>query len=292
MSEISRLHKINQCIDELPQPLAALIRAEASTPYSFFPKAWVENACQRLDLTREALGLALLPIAAAFAEAPVSQFYVGAVAFDSDGNAYLGANFEFAHTHMAQVIHAEQSAIAHAWQRGARALDLLVVNYAPCGHCRQFINEVRLTEHCQILLPEQQPQPLAAYLPNAFGPQDLGIDARILDGFSMDVACDDLFELASIACEKAHAPYSGSLSGIALEYADGERVVGRYAENAAFNPSLPALQVAINARHLQGKDWKTITKAVMVERQSMLSQRANAEALLHTIDVKLAYKSL
>ncbi len=291
---MNKLNKINHSIDELPQPLAALIRSEVSAPYSFFPQTWVDNACQQLNLTREALGLALLPIAAAFAEAPVSQFYVGAVAFDCDGNAYLGANFEFAQTHMAQVIHAEQSAIAHAWQRGARALDLLVVNYAPCGHCRQFINEVKLTENCRILLPEHQPQPLAMYLPHAFGPQDLGIDARILDGFNFD--CDiearcDLLTLASTACEKSHAPYSGSLSGVALEYADGERVVGRYAENAAFNPSLPALQVALNARRLQGKDWKTITKAVMVEHQAMLSQRANAEALLRTLGVSLAYHS-
>ena len=43
---------------------------------------------------------------------------------------------------MAQTIHAEQSAISHAWLRNEPRITDIVVNYTPCGHCRQFMNEL------------------------------------------------------------------------------------------------------------------------------------------------------
>lgn len=260
----------------------------------------VNQLCQQHSIDKTTLGLALLPLAARFAVTPVSHFNVGAVAFDTAGNAYLGANFEFADVHIAQTIHAEQSAITHAWSRGAKELALLVINYAPCGHCRQFINEVKLSDDFQIILPNQPPQSLAAYLPNAFGPGDLGIDKRILDPNTTTSPnhvnrphTDNVVLAAQDACKHAHAPYSGSYSGVALQYHDGEISCGYYAENAAFNPSLPPLQMALNVRRLQGKNWRDIARAVMIESPTTLSQRNNTETLLASFsNVVLHYQHL
>ncbi len=159
---------------------------------------------------------------------------------------------------------------------------MLVINYAPCGHCRQFINEVNISADFRIVLPACEPQSLSDYLPNAFGPADLGIEARILGSSGAQITEGDLMERARGACQQSHAPYSDNRSGIALRFGDGEVVTGQYAENAAFNPSLPALQVALNARRLQGKDWRPI-HSVMVESDAALSQYANTRELLRVI---------
>ena len=58
------------------------------------------------------------------------------------GDFYFGANQEFQGSSMAQTIHAEQSAISHAWLRNESRITDIVVNYTPCGHCRQFMNEL------------------------------------------------------------------------------------------------------------------------------------------------------
>jgi cytidine deaminase len=58
------------------------------------------------------------------------------------GNLYFGANMEFPGTTLQQTLHAEQSAVSHAWLRGEKQLTAITVNYTPCGHCRQFMNEL------------------------------------------------------------------------------------------------------------------------------------------------------
>lgn len=282
-------------INQLPSSMMPFISADLpSESLSFFNAGTIHQMQRASGLEQAELGLLLLPLAASFAVTPVSQFNVGAVAFDSRGNAYLGANFEFSDNHIGQTIHAEQSAIAHAWQRGASDLALLVINYPPCGHCRQFINEVKLAENFLIQLPDSPAKPLAHYLPDAFGPSDLGMTQRILGSAAINVdEFDDCESLARKAHAKSHAPYSNSNSGIALRYSDGEIVTGSYAENAAFNPTLPALQMALNTRRLQGKDWKSIERGVMVESSSNLQQRENTESLLRAIgDIQFSYQRI
>lgn len=279
--------RFHAALAQLPQPLAQqLITAQqhAPEPLSYFDAATVAYWCTHLNLSQTAFAERLLPLAAAFAETPISDFQVGAVALDSDGNAYLGANFEFAGVHIGQTIHAEQSAIAHAWSRGASQLAALAVNYAPCGHCRQFINEANLSSNFRVVLPQQEPQPLTYYLSDAFGPADLGITERILGGQTQSVTeSDPLLKLTKLACINSHAPYSRGHCGIALHYADSDTVTGSYAENAAFNPSLPPLQMALNTRRLQGQEWHNIKRAVMVETTAAVSQRENTVTLLAKI---------
>lgn len=93
-------------------------------------------------LDEDALAFALLPLAAACARTPLSNFNVGAIARGVSGTWYFGANMEFIGATMQQTVHAEQSAISHAWLSGEKALAAITVNYTPCGHCRQFMNEL------------------------------------------------------------------------------------------------------------------------------------------------------
>ncbi|PID37627.1 MAG: cytidine deaminase [Pseudomonadales bacterium] len=257
-------------IEQLPSPLNTMLKDLPIEQLGYFSSTQVDDMCQAMTISRAELGLVLLPLASSFAVAPVSNFHVGAVAFDSAGNAYLGANFEFAGNHIGQTIHAEQSAIAHMWQRGATELALLVINYAPCGHCRQFINEVNIADK---ILRQADDE-------NSHCQQD-----------SVDTV-DMAHAQAIHAHDHCHAPYSGNKCGIALEYAiedtekedNTEIVTGRYAENAAYNPSLPALQVALNFRRMQGKDWQNIKRVVMVETTTNFSQVENTRSLLASIN--------
>ncbi|HEY0209700.1 cytidine deaminase, partial [Acerihabitans sp.] len=146
------------------------------------------SAAQAASLMRagkmdeDALCLALLPLAAACALSPVSRFNVGAVARGVSGNLYFGANMEFVGAPLQQTVHAEQSAINHAWLRGEKRLRGITVNYTPCGHCRQFMNELNSGTDLMIYLPDRSPATLGHYLPDAFGPRDLSIHTLLMDG--------------------------------------------------------------------------------------------------------------
>ena len=209
----------------------------------------------------------LLPEAAALAVVPVSKFYVGAVAIDDRGNAFFGANQEFADMPLSQTVHAEQSAIAHAWMAGATRLVHMVVTHAPCGHCRQFMSELHDAGGLHVHLPQSRNMPFADYLPGRFGPADLGIENGLLHPSFQALVIrenDELAQLALDAAERSHAPYSRAWAGLALRLRDGRKFVGRYAENAAYNPSLPALQCALNLVHLNGVHARDIAEGVLV----------------------------
>ncbi len=53
---------------------------------------------------------------------------------------------------------------------------------------------------------------------------------------------------------------------MALELKDGTIFSGSYAENAAFNPTLPPLQGALNLLSLNGYDYPAIQRAILAEK--------------------------
>ncbi|EAO2685435.1 cytidine deaminase [Salmonella enterica] len=219
-------------------------------------------------LDEDALAFALLPLAAACARTDLSHFNVGAIARGVSGNWYFGANMEFLGATMQQTVHAEQSAISHAWLRGEKGLAAVTVNYTPCGHCRQFMNELNSGLDLRIHLPGRAPHTLRDYLPDAFGPKDLEIKTLLMDeqdhGFAL--TGDTLTQAAITAANKSHMSYSHSPSGVALECKDGRIFTGSYAENAAFNPTLPPLQGALNLLSLNGYDYADIQRAILAEK--------------------------
>ena len=223
----------------------------------------------------ELMGL-LVPLAAArYATAPISGFRVGAVARGSSGALYLGANLELPGRALALTVHAEQSAAASAWLHGEEGLATLAVSAPPCGHCRQFLNELVTAGSLELLVPE--------LLPDSFGPADLGVAAGLLSPRANGLALeseDPLVLAALAAAEASYAPYSRGFAGVALETASSAVHIGRYAENAAFNPSLTPLACALALRALAGGAGDEITRAVLVQAPSQVDHTgATAEAL-------------
>jgi cytidine deaminase len=220
-----------------------------------------------------------------FSDAPISGFVVGAVALGGSGALYAGANLEFTGMLLAASVHAEQSAVTNAWLRGEREVTAIAVTATPCGHCRQFLMELGPPERLTVYIPDRPATTLAELLPAAFGPRDLGVSGGMLAGNAIElnarIDSDDALGQAALAAARAsYAPYTRAHAGVALQTADGTIVTGRYAESAAYNPSLPALQSALVDHALRRLDRSSIISAVMVEAAAGSSQRAAAEALL------------
>ena len=208
----------------------------------------------------------LLPLAARFARPPVSNFKVGCVSRGLSGNLYLGANVEFAGEALSFTVHAEQSSVANAWMNGEEGIDLIAVTAAPCGYCRQFLNELTTADSLTIAIPGTT-QTLRQLLPSAFGPRDLGIEGGLMqrEEHPLSVSASDPLTLAALAAaRRSYAPYSKSYAGVAVQTSDGIIATGAYAENAAFNPSMSPLEVALSQLNLAGGAFDTITDAVLV----------------------------
>lgn len=283
---------------ELPEKLQSVLRPIIDK--SDFPGMLTAEQVQHIKaqsgVSDSELAFSLLPFAAAYAVTPISHFHVGAIACSASGNLYFGANMEFSHVSMGQVIHAEQCAITHSWMKGEKQIISITVNYTPCGHCRQFMNELREGGKIMVHLPGRQPAVLHHYLPDSFGPADLNIETLLLDsvqhGYN-NQSRDRLLSAAIDAANQSHAPYSESHSGIAVQLKDGSLFTGRYAENAAFNPSLPPLQAALIMINLAGKDIHAIEQAKLVEKQdAIVKQWCTTENTLRALgcqNIELAY---
>ncbi|MBT0726850.1 cytidine deaminase [Rosenbergiella australiborealis] len=280
--------RLSQALNECPSSLAnaLLPYLNSDTFHASFSATEVIALQQSSGLSSTELALALLPLAASYAFAPLSDFKVGAIAHGASGRWYLGANMEFITTPLQQTVHAEQSAINHAWISGETRLNQMTVNYTPCGHCRQFMNELNCAEQLLIQLPDTPPRTLPFYLPHAFGPKDLGITHALFDPqiHAMTMHHDPLINAALSAASQSYAPYTHAYSAVALLLDTGQRVTGRYAENAAFNPSLPPLQSALIILRLQGYDPSSITRAVFVEiAGAAISQKSATLATLSAL---------
>jgi cytidine deaminase len=111
---------------------------------------------------------------------PYSKFPVGAAVLADSGKIYTGCNVENASYGL--TICAERNALFHARCEGMKRI-LAVVVYtptnkpsAPCGACRQVINE--FGEDARIICvchgPKKIDLSLADLLPESFGPRNLG----------------------------------------------------------------------------------------------------------------------
>ncbi|PVZ63528.1 cytidine deaminase [Pelagibaculum spongiae] len=286
--------RFNSALESLPEMLAKALDPILDETFEGYISAGAfAQLQQQTGLEERPLLLAMLPVAACMAKPPISNFYVGAIARGSSGDLYMGANHEFTGEVLGHSIHAEQSAISHAWKAGETGLLDITVNYSPCGHCRQFMNELSTAGALTINLPGRAPGLLSSYLPYAFGPIDLDNHNPMMSeqpDWGIEVETNDpLVEKAVSAACNSYAPYSKSPAGVALILESGEIVSGRYGENAAFNPSMQPMQMAINALARRGRDISTIARAVLVEKQdAQISEQNHAAAVLATVcDVKL-----
>lgn len=250
------------------------------------------------DMTDADLRVALLPFAAAYSHAPISNFYVGAIVRGLSGRLYFGANMEYDGVQLGQTVHAEQCAISHAWMKGEEGISDITINYSPCGHCRQFMNELSTADNLMVQLPQREAMTLQQYLPESFGPADLGVESALMastdHGFALDTD-EPLLTDTLAAMNKSHAPYTSNFSGVGLLTKSGKVYLGAYAENAAFNPSLPPLQVALNQLILAGDEFSSITEAALIEKDGgSISHLADTQSTLEALnpDIPLSYTTI
>ncbi|KAE8817576.1 cytidine deaminase 1-like [Hordeum vulgare] len=135
-----------------------------------------------------------------------------------------------------EAVHAEQFLIANAAAAGEPALRVIAVSHMPCGHCQQFLQEIRGAAGIPILVTSDAAdgcaaewRTLASLLPRPFGPHDLlpkdaplvlePHDNRLgdpVDAVANGFAVGDLEGRLKDAGEAAaHAPNSGCPSEFA-----------------------------------------------------------------------------
>ncbi|HLV86157.1 MAG TPA: cytidine deaminase [Candidatus Sulfotelmatobacter sp.] len=251
------------------------------------------------NTTVEKLMVALIPLAQSYSRAPISNFYVGVVVRGASGSLYTGANIEIPGQCLGFAVHAEQSALSNAYMHGEESVTALAVGGAPCGHCRQFIDEMSPDGEIVILTPQQGPRKLSQILPEAFGPAALGMKHGAFPVPTTNLAPGGTsvgpeVMAALEAARRSYAPYSKSPSGVALRSTSGRMYRGSYIESVAFNPSLSPLQVALAALIAGGEDYSRIVAAALVEaKDAKISQRPVTETVLRAIapSVKLIYSA-
>jgi cytidine deaminase len=239
----------------------------------------------------------LLPIARTYSKPPISQFFVGAFAQGASGALYPGANFEVPHNGLNQAIHAEQSAIANAFGHKETGIKAIAVTAAPCGHCRQFLNEIAGGEEIRILTLDDQPRPLKSLLPSSFGPKDLdqkeAMFTSAIHALRLANAGDALTQQAFEAAQRSYAPYSKSPSGCAIELNSGVIASGSYLENAAFNPSLAPLQSALVSVVMHQEEPENIRRVVLVELNgAVISHQAESRMVLAALAPRASFEAV
>lgn len=239
-----------------------------------------------VDLAREA--------GARFALVPASRFPVGAALVGATtGKVYFGANFEITGPSIAQTVHAEQAAFVNAWHAGERGIAALAVTHNPCGHCRQFLAET-LGADFPIYVAGEKTATLTTLLPRAFGPRDLGKSKPLMAAAPVKLVLkekhDALAAAALDAARKSYAPHTKGHMGVALELKDGTVFAGRYAESAAYNPSLPALQSALILRHLAGATSPIARAAIVGSRKAQFDETLRAQEMLAWLAPKAKVK--
>ena len=126
---------------------------------------------------------------------------------------------------------------------------------------------------------------LAELLPAAFGPKDLGNQYSLFNPApecTQLVASSDVCSLLVDQAQHAYVPYTGNFSAVKITTFKHGSFYGRYAENAAYSPSLAPLQSAISQLHLAGlrMDNASIERVELVQTEGAENQLQVTQAVL------------
>ena len=265
----------------------AFLRSQLKSQRGILNTNNIEQLCKEFNVSVDSLLQGLVPLASEFSVAPVSHFHVGAIVKAIDDqqqvNFYFGANVEFDHQALSLVVHAEQSAINNAWLNGAKKILKIAISDAPCGYCRQFMNELADAKEFDILLPSQHFK-LAELLPHSFGPTDLGNEFSLFNPKPQLAVFDDeqIEETFAGFALNAYVPYSQNFSAVKVSTFDNGDFYGSYAENAAYSPSLSPLQSALSQFFLAGLsfDKETVKGITLLETKGHENQAGVSKAVL------------
>jgi cytidine deaminase len=283
---------LNELLPNFSEKSRALLQSLLLNPnYSGqIPAADVATLVRNESASVEKLMVNLIPLAQGYSQAPISNFHVGVVVRGATGSLYTGANIEIPGQCLGFAVHAEQSALSNAYMHAEQYVAALAVGGAPCGHCRQFINEMSPNGEVVILIPEKPPAKLSEILPAAFGPAALGMKNGALPVPHTALSLSDagganpLVLAALDAAQRSYSPYSQSPSGLAILGTKGRIHQGSYIENVAFNPSLSPLQTALAAMIAAGEPYSAISQVALVEsRAAKISQKNVTETVMAAI---------
>lgn len=255
-------------------------------------KKEVEKELSERGITIYELLQEYVDVAKTYARPQITGYHVGIAALGESGNIYLGVNLEFAGLPLNEAVHGEQFMLTNARYHKERSLLAIALSAAPCGHCRQFLNEMGNADSLLIITPGAPIRTLAALLPEAFGPKDLGLEPSLM-AQKPSSSKHSLEENAVEAAMRSHAPYSHSKSGVAILTKTGSIYTGSYLENVAFNPSLAPLQAALVAL-VQGQEaYEDITHVILAEEKScMISQKGVTEHIVDTLCPKAIFETV
>ncbi|CAN8270932.1 unnamed protein product [Cochlearia groenlandica] len=275
-----------------------------------------KSAANQLGVSVVSLLPSLVKPAKSYARPTISKFNVGAVGLGSSGRIFLGVNIEFPGLPLHHSIHAEQFLVTNLTLNDERHLRCFAVSSAPCGHCRQFLQEIRHAPEIRIKITDPNASPdssavaadaadsdgflrLTTILPRRFGPDDLLdkdspliLDPRDNRLTISDLESTDLNRTALAAANRSYAPYSKSPSGVSLVDCDGRVYRGWYMESAAYNPSLGPVQAAIvdYVANGGGGGYERIVGAVLVEKEdAVVKQEDTARLTLRIISPKCEF---
>jgi len=235
------------------------------------------------------------------AKPPISDYFVTVLGLGKSGSIYTGVNLEFEKTSLNQAVHGEQFLIVNMRNHGETEIEEVVLSAAPCGYCRQFINEIAQDKPISINIPKNKGLKFNELLPHAFGPQDLGETSRLLEPkeFALKESENErtrgdnqLREIAVDAAYKSYAPYTKAISGVAIETESGDVYTGSYLENVAYNPSLSPLQAALVALLAANKHtYADIKRVVLAEDDTKkVSQEDATSSVLKSIAPKADFE--
>lgn len=265
---------------------------DATNPF-FIEKERVDEIISMRGIEVHQLLRELVPVAKSFARPPISNYQVGVAALGKSGNIYLGVNLEFLGCSLHEAVHGEQFLVANARSHGEKELVAIALSAAPCGHCRQFLYEMGGSSSLLILTPDSSTT-LSSLLPEPFGPQDLGLEANLMDlGQGSLKGLSSLADKARHAAANSYAPYSASKSGVAIQTKSGAVYTGSYLENAAYNPSLSPLQAALVSLVIGQEEYDSITHVVLAElASSKISQKGSCLHIVQSIAPQAVFERL
>ncbi len=241
------------------------IRAKVLPNPFFISRDKASEICRLTGINTEELLTRLIPIAKEFARPLIFKYQVGVAGLGKSGNIYLGVNLEFLGTQLPYTVHGEQFLIVNARNHDETELTAIAISAAPCGYCRQFLNEIGKSATFKILI--QPVSNLQTLLPHSFGPQDLGITGGLLTPDQVKEESDGSIDTeAKLAASRSYAPYTNCPSGVAIKCKGGTIYSGSYLENAAFNPTLSPIQTAVVALVCANRRYDEINEVLLAQK--------------------------
>ena len=233
------------------------------------------DARWRCGGSRAALARALVPYAIAQHDsgggtnssspfAPISGYRVGMVASGASGAMYMGVNLEFhGPAAMGSTVHGEQMTVALAAQHNETGMTWLAGRGSgmPCGHCRQFLSELRNASNLGLAGTDAAETTLGASFPQPFGPAALNNTCPLLD--------------RRAAC--APRPFPPLLASVSAKPRLGAYGMRRHLRGGS---SAPSRSLLVSLRALQQEAWSTaaLSYAPYTGRRAGVALRARTHA--------------